>query len=264
MRKYAHLAILVAGISTLVLAGCAPTNVGVQSEYGGLLPQPSRILVYNFAVSPDEVKLDQGVKSLIEGSQTPKTAQELAVGHAVSDALASHLVKQLRKLGYPAERATGEVPPGLVNVLLIRGQIFSIDEGNRAERVVFGLGAGRSDVKTVTQIYEVLSTGRKFVEQLQTDAKSGFKPGMLETEGLSAAAGHWAAGLAVGAGLSVASEKFGANVDDDADRTAKDIAEQLNNVFSSRGWMPTLFSSNPDRAYGKTQVAGSMILAQQR
>jgi hypothetical protein len=240
MRKLVNLAMLLAGISILVLTGCAPTNVAVQSEYYGMLPQPNRILVYNFAVSPDEVQLDEGVKGLVEGNQTPKTAEELTVGRKVSDALATHLVKQLRKLGYPADRATGAVPPDVVNVLLIRGQIYSIDEGNRAERVVVGLGVGRSDVKTFTQIYEMLSTGRRLVEQLQTDAKSGYKPGMAETEGLSAAAGHWAAGLAVGAGINVASEMYGANVEADADRTAKDIAQQLNGVFSSRGWMPTL------------------------
>jgi hypothetical protein len=63
---------------------------------------------------------------------------------------------------------------------------------------------------------------------------------MAETEGASAAAGHWAVGLAVGAGLSVASEMFSANVEADADRTASDIAKQLNNYFRSKGWVPTL------------------------
>lgn len=240
MGKTINLGMLLAGMFLLLLAGCAPTNVAVQKEYYGNLPQPKRILVYNFAVSPDEVKLDEGVKGLIGGNATPKTEQELKVGRAVSDALAKNLVTQLRKLGYAADRATGDVSPGQVDVLLVKGQIYSVDEGNRAERVVVGLGVGRSDVKTQTQVYMMLAEGRKLLEQLQTDAKSGYKPGMVETEGASIAAGHWAAGLAVGAGINVASEKYGANVEADADRTAKQIAEQLNGVFSSRGWMPTL------------------------
>ncbi len=106
--------------------------------------------------------------------------------------------------------------------------------------MVVGLGLGRSDVKTNTQLYSIQRSGTTLVEQFQTDAKSGYKPGMAETEGVSIAAGHWAAGLAVGAGLSVASESFGANVEADADRTAKDIAKQINTIFSSRGWMPTI------------------------
>jgi len=240
MGKFVNLAVLLAGLSILFLEGCAPTNVAVQKEYYGNLPQPKRILVYNFAVSPEEVKLDDGVKGLLGDNPTPKTAEELSVGHAVSDALAKNLVAQLRKLGYEAGRASGELAPGQGDVLLVKGQIYSIDEGNRAERVVVGLGTGRSDVKTYTQIYMMLAEGRKFLEQLQTDAKSGYKPGMAETEGLSAAAGHWAAGLAVGTGMNVASEMYGTNVEADADRTAKQIAEQLNGVFSSRGWMPNI------------------------
>ena len=174
------------------------------------------------------------------GRKTPKTEEEIKVGRAVSDALAKNLVKELRKLGYPANRASGPPPAGEAKVLLIEGQIYSIDEGNRAERVVIGLGAGRTDVKTSTQVFDLGPSGKILVEQLQTDAKSGYKPGMAETEGASIAAGHWAAGLAVGAGLSVASEVYGANVEADAERTAKEISKQLNDFFSSKGWVPTL------------------------
>lgn len=78
------------------------------------------------------------------------------------------------------------------------------------------------------------------MEQFSTDARSGYKPGMAETEGASAAAGHWAIGLAAGAGLSVGSEMFSANVDADAERTAEQIAKQLNGFFQNKGWVPTL------------------------
>ena len=43
----------------------------------------------------------------MDGPQTPRTADELKVGRAVADALAKSIVIQLRKLGYPAERAAG-------------------------------------------------------------------------------------------------------------------------------------------------------------
>ncbi|RNC68228.1 MAG: DUF4410 domain-containing protein [Desulfuromonadales bacterium] len=243
MKTLRPFAALIASFAILAIAGCAPTNVAVTSEYGGQLQQPEKFLVYDFAVSPDEVKLDDGisskVKDLVGGTKTPKADQELKVGRAVTDALAKKLVANLRKLGYPAERAF-DFPPKPGNLLVIEGQIISIDEGNQAERAVVGLGVGRSDVKTTTQIYDIQPSGRRLVEEFQTDAKSGYKPGMLETEGASAVAGHWAVGLAVGAGLTVASEKFGANVDADAERTAKDIAQQLNDFFMSKGWKPTI------------------------
>ena len=38
--------------------GCASTNVDVSSEYQGYLPRPTRILIFQFATSPEEVQLD--------------------------------------------------------------------------------------------------------------------------------------------------------------------------------------------------------------
>jgi len=223
--------------------GCAPTKVDVTQESVKDLPQPAKYLVYNFSASPDEVKLDdrlsEKVKALVEKSQTSRADQELQVGHAVADALAKKLVEKLRKLGYPAERAS-TLPSGGENLVLIEGQIVSIDEGSRAERVIIGLGAGRTDVKTMTQVYEYSPTGRSLIIEFDTDAKSGFKPGMAETEGAAALAGHWAMGRAGGTGLAVAGEKFGANVEADADRTADEMAKKLNDFFMSKGWIPTI------------------------
>jgi len=228
----------------LLLNGCAPTNVAIVNQYTGSLPQPNRILVYDFAVSPDEVKLDMGVsgevQALAGNPQPPWSEKELQVGHTVANTLADKLVAELLRIGYPAQRAAGVPAYRGDNVLVVEGQITSVNQGNRAERVVVGLGLGHSDVKTFTQIYDLQRRGRRLVEQFSTDAKSGYKPGMAETEGASAAAGHWAMGLAVGAGINVASEKYSANVEADSSRTAKEIAQQLNNYFQSKGWVPTL------------------------
>jgi hypothetical protein len=244
MKPFARLTHLLVGAALLGLTGCAPTSVNVVSQYTGALPQPNRILVYNFAVSPDEVKLDQGisgeVQSLAGNPQPPWTEKELQVGHAVANALAAKLTAQLRKMGYPADRASDIPGYSGGNVIVVEGQLTSVNQGSQAARVVIGLGVGHSDVKTFTQVYDLQPYGRRLVEQFSTDARSGYKPGMAETEGASAAAGHWAVGLAAGAGLSVASEMFSANVDADAQRTAEDIAKQLNNFFQNKGWVPTL------------------------
>jgi hypothetical protein len=77
---------------------------------------------------------------------TPRSQQELQVGHQVADAIASNLVTEIRDLGLPAERGNG-LPPGTSDAVLVTGQLVSIDQGNQAERVVIGLGAGRSDVR---------------------------------------------------------------------------------------------------------------------
>ncbi len=243
MQPFISFGLLIAA-AILTITGCAPTTVNVVSQYTGNLPQPNRILVYNFAVSPDEVKLDQGVSAEVQtmagNPQPPWTEKEIQVGRTVANSLAAKLVAELRKMGYPAERVSGVPPYRGDNVLVIEGQITSVDQGSKAARVVVGLGAGHSDVKTYTQIYDLQHRGRRLLEQFTTDARSGYKPGMAETEGASAAAGHWAMGLAVGVGLNVASEKFSDNVEADAKRTAEQIAKQINTVFQNRGWVPTL------------------------
>ena len=46
-----------------VVSSCAPTNVKQENMTLTQLPRPDRILVYDFAVSPDEVMLDKGLSA---------------------------------------------------------------------------------------------------------------------------------------------------------------------------------------------------------
>ena len=75
-------------------------------------------------------------------------------------------------MGLQAERGSA-VPAGVQNALLIKGQLVSIDEGNRTERVIIGLGAGRSDVRAQVQVYQVTSAGNQLIDTIEVDGKSG-------------------------------------------------------------------------------------------
>ena len=121
--------------------------------------------------------------------------------------------------------------------LIYRGR-DPTDEGNRVERVTIGLGAGRSGVRTAVQVAEVFPEGRRMVDQFEIDAKSGLEPGAAETMGLGAAAGNLTVSADVTAAGTVASEAFGANVEDDAERTASKIATALRTLFVRQGWIP--------------------------
>ena len=222
----------------ILVSGCASTKVTMDNQYAGQLPKPDQIFVYNFAVSPDEVQLDSGLSGEIQSriSQTPRTDVELAVGRKVSDALASHLVTELRKLGFLVSRAAGPVPYS-GNSLTIKGQFLSVDEGNQAERIVIGLGFGRTDVRTLVQAFD-LNAGKKILlTEFGVNARSGSAPGMAETLGVGAIAGHLATSAVVSSGVQVGTETFSANVEADADRTAKTIAGQLKTRFLSQGWI---------------------------
>jgi hypothetical protein len=88
--KFALLTFIVMAIA----AGCAPTNVQQQSTTLAQVPRPDAILVYDFAVSPDEVKLDTGLSAELmqkyeQYKGASRTAEEVKVGHKVADAVAN-------------------------------------------------------------------------------------------------------------------------------------------------------------------------------
>ena len=129
----------------------------------GIRPLPCcsgrSVVVQDFAVWPGEVQLDPGLSGTIDetlgANQVPRrTAKEQQIGHQVAGALAEELVVEIRDLDLPAERGSG-LPPGTTTGLVISGQFVSVDQGNRTERVVLGLGAGRSDVRVRAQVFEV-------------------------------------------------------------------------------------------------------------
>lgn len=225
-------------LAALLAVACAPTNVQTTFEREGPAPRPERILVYDFAVAPDEVQLDRGLSAELEqmAKGTPRTQQELQIGRAAAKALSDELVKKITDMGLPAQRVVG-VPANWANAVLVEGQFLSIDEGNRTERVVVGLGAGRSSVRTDVQIYEARGTQLVRLADFMTDAKSGYKPGAAETMGMGAAAGDLAVSAAVTAVGTVASEALGVNAQADARRTAADVAEKLKAYFVQQGWI---------------------------
>ncbi len=226
------------------LVGCGRTEVRTLVTYPGELPKPDRVLVYDFALKPDDVSLDGAIGKrlvhLLDGES--KTEEELKVGKAVANALSEKLVMEIRDLGLPTERATGASPLS-GNTLLIKGQFLSIDQGNRLRRLVIGLGVGGTEVKTLVQVYEATAVGQRLVEEFDTTAKSSRKPGMAGPMGVGAAAGRAAASAALSGGLGVATAHR-QSVEADAQRTAREVARRLAHFFAGQGWLP--WSAVPD------------------
>jgi hypothetical protein len=237
--KLSNLKAGILAFAAFTLASCAPTNVTVVDQTSAQLPRPDKVYIYNFAVSPDEITLDSGISGRVQEhiNKTPRTEEERTIGHTVANALASNLVQKLQNLGIVGERVAG-TPPHWGNILEIQGQFISIDEGNQAERVVIGLGIGRTDVKTFVQVLDARKGKRTIAIEFDADAKSGYKPGMAETMGAGAVAGHIGAAVAVGTGLAVGSEAFTANVEADAKRMAQNIAKQIGLFYVAQGWLP--------------------------
>lgn len=199
-------------LATLVLLGCTAVEV-VEPYSGALLPKPDRILVYEFSYALDQVKLQPHVSP----GAAPRTAssiesQKHEVGRQVSRVLRQRLVKELHKLGLPAEPGpVTPLPPG--NTYTIEGQFLSIDLGDLTQRAETGLG--RTEVRTRIQLYHHPESGKRLLETLDGTAK--------------------------GAGATT----MGADVEAEAVRTAEQVAEKLREFFVQQRWISQRPTGSP-------------------
>lgn len=230
MVKCATLAI---GLGLGLLAGCASTEV-TQTRRAGALPQPERVLVRNFAVTLREVELDRGVGPTIWRDAQGEVGSEPAqrVGEAASDALAESLVAKLNDAGIPAARASRTAPVD-PRALTVTGKFLTVDEGNQTMRTLVGFGLGASEVRTRAQAW----LDGQLVAEVETNAKSGRKPGAGVTMGAGAALGTAATAAAVAAGTTAISEGLLTSVQADARRTADEIGDRIIRAYQERGWL---------------------------
>src|SRR6202789_4386672 len=141
------------------LGACSHAHIQTTESYlGPQMPRPDHIYVTYFSITPEQVRLDQGIGARLTraSEDQPLGVDELKAAQDTQAALADGIVDRLRKYGLPADVVT--VPPNGSNGLLVQGQIVSIDQGNRTRRILIGLGAGKSDVSADTQVYRLTQT----------------------------------------------------------------------------------------------------------
>ena len=230
-------------LAALLLAVSACSSARVQPAHtysGAALPRPSVVLVSDFAVTAEDVKLDSGVGSRLKSlfSSTPTDQQQVETGRKVAAAISKTLVKEIEKMGLPVIQGdAGSATSG--STLVIAGQLLSIDEGNRTRRNIIGLGAGSSSVKADTQLYyRSVGAMDRLVASYEANSESGRKPGAAETLGVGAATDAVGRMAVTSAGTSVASETLSADVDDLGAKMAKEIAKELAQFFVGQGWIP--------------------------
>ncbi len=231
-------------------------------EDGSQLPAPHLILVRDYDVSADAVKLDSsiGSKAGRAASGEDSVAQQSELGKSIAESISGHLVTYIQKQGLAAERSTGELPKTGGPFLVIRGELLAVSEGNQLRRTAIGLGAGGTKVAAKTRV-ALLAGGKETpIEEFTVTGKSSKKPGA----GLTIHAGGFADGAhdmdhmfdgtpsshhkrnaaiaavstraAVAAG-STMSDTIGDSVQADAARGARAIAKELSKLFQSHDWI---------------------------
>lgn len=222
----------------LLAAGCT-TQVRTLEASGGPVPRPDQVLVHGFAIHPDEVRLDSGIRGrLIQAfSGEAPSAQQFDAARQVSAAVTQALVEALRKAGLPAEPTGGIPAAGPRPVLLVDGQVLGLDEGNQTRRRLIGFGAGMSSIEVTAQAWMVGPGGeRRMLEAFTARTDSGRMPGAAGTMGAGALAGRMATAAAVGSAGQIAMGRTGDDIAE-ARRLGQAIAAQIAAYAGRQGWV---------------------------
>ena len=232
---------VIAGIAVAVLActlvGCASSKISEQRAYAAneRLPRPSRIIVYDFAATTDDMATHPGSSSYTQRA-TPQTAEQIQLGRQLGDRVAQHLVPEILAMGMPAERAGVGPPPGQGD-LIIQGEFVSIDKGSRAKRMLIGFGAGAGELQTRVVGYQVTPDGLRQLGEATFETSGGKMPGMLVPVLGGAAAGAPGRSAAISGGMNVMQEAGPEGLNAAAKNTAKEVSKILSQAFVRQGWI---------------------------
>lgn len=228
-------------LALLIVAGitisCASTDVTASREHarGMQLQKPNRIIVYNFAATPDAIHADAVISGYYKKHDTPQTTEQIRVGRELGHIVAKELVKEIHKMGMPAEYAGKGPTPGIGD-LLIKGAFVSMDEGSQLKRVLIGFGAGAGQLKTHVEGYQITAEGPRLLGRRAIEATGGKMPGLLVPVAGAASAGR-AGSAVIAGGMNVKKEMGPESLQGAAKRTAEEIAKVLSQKFAEQGWI---------------------------
>ena len=222
------------------VAGCRTSTQNVTAYGTDRLPMPQLVVVHDFTTTPSEVHLQGGligrvVEQVRAAEGTSVAQQEAKLQQEITKTMTTDLVKEIQKLGMPVASAA-TAGPVTGPVVTVEGQFLTIDEGNQARRLLIGLGAGASHVRTAVQVFETIGGQQRLVEDFYTNASSSKKPGVAVMGGAGAAMG---AATAVTAGVGVGTTALAGKQDAEGDtkQAAVAVTKELAKFFAKQGWI---------------------------
>ena len=196
---------------------------------GASLPKPEKILVYDFAVNPDDVQVDKlqalRPRHLITGDKSPN-----AIANSANKTFSKELVKALSKTGIPVEHAASDAVPS-DHDLLVQGSFLSLKEGHKTERVAVGMGTGSADLQAKVDVHLKTPTDNVLLSQFQTETRGAKNVGA----GVPIVAGLNPAVAATKSTITDRKKTLNSYASKTADATAKEIAKAM----AQQGWIKT-------------------------
>jgi hypothetical protein len=236
--------LLICGLApaTAALAACsAPLVIEAVIADPSRLPPPQRLVVLDFAVTPEEVRLDRGVVGQLQQAldARPLSAQQRAVARAVGGRVADAVAAALRDQGFAAERASALPAAPYPAMVLVEGQLLFADQGNTTRARWIGFGAGRSSVGVDAQLYHASAYAPpRALEDFVVSAESPDTPGLAGGLGIGAGAGRLVDAAILGGGLQALSSAERAEVEAEATAIGRDLGRRIAAYLDRRGWRP--------------------------
>ncbi|BDU16453.1 DUF4410 domain-containing protein [Lysobacter auxotrophicus] len=225
-------------LAALMMASCAttPTPQFERADTRHAVERPERILVYDFAGTRGDLPPDSPITGYFEQNEAPQTGEDVELGRQLGRQVAQQVVARLRAAGIDAYPVGAGPVPKLGDVVL-RGEFVSITPGSRTTRVLIGFGAGRGELSTLVEAFQITATGPRSLATAEANTQGGRLPGVLLPLGLASAAGSVATSAAVSGTSNVMQERGPESIRAAAQRTATGIADSVIAIYRRNGWL---------------------------
>ena len=210
----------------VVALGCrAPTTLQKLLYTDQPLERPPLLLVYDFAVNPEDVVVDTFGAAFLEravGAREPESRDRV-----MANVLAAAMVQKLRERGIPAERA-GARTSAPRDAILVKGQFVTVGAEGAMPRMAIGLGPNSSTLRIQVQSYQVSDDGLRRISERAVGGL-GVVPAAEGTSSPGPVA-------VISGGLSFVMHSQ-ANVETDVERLAELFADRALEFYRRQGWL---------------------------
>ena len=224
-----------ATLAAATVAACTPPQAVRQMLYAEEpMDLPPLVLVYDFAVDPDDVVVDLFGASFLPARAPSSESDSPSRDEIVANTLAAAMVEKLRARGIRAERAGARTTPPR-EAILVKGQFVTVNGDAASPRMTIGLGPDTSTLRVQVQAYQVTDTGAlKRIAEREVGGV-GILPAVMPSGSATVAPPPTTSAVITG-GLTFVLRSQ-ANVEDDAQRLAELFAERAFDFYRRQGWL---------------------------
>jgi len=154
--------------AVLLLAGCGTTTLTPTFPVSNNLPRPDRVVVSDFAVSPDG---SEGI-----GAPDVQTPEDIRVGKMFAKALTDSLIEELRKRGIAADRE-GQPVSLKPDTASIKGRFLRADGS-----LLTGFNLGADRVRAQVQILQGTGLDLSVVSEGQISTPNNLRSGIGKSD----------------------------------------------------------------------------------